>query len=168
VQPGRAPAIVPRLRLLIVAAFSLELKGGLKLDRYLREAAEKLGNGKAVKVGFLENASYPDSGLPVAQVAFWDEFGTSKTPARPFMRTTIANKKGGWGPALAKIAKATNYDAAKTMTQMGGAIQGQFQHAINEWSDPPNAESTVARKGFNKPLIDTAHMIKHVDYEVIG
>jgi hypothetical protein len=154
-----------------VAAFSLELKGGLKLDRYLRETAEKLGNGKAVKVGFLENARYPDKeGNYVAQVAFWQEFGAPKAgiPARPFMRDTIAKKSPNWGPALGKIAKATGYDSAKTMAQMGEGIKGQFQGAINAWSTPPNSYGTILNKGFNKPLIHTALMLRSVDYEVTG
>ena len=33
-------------------------------------------------------------------------------------------------------------------------------------SDPPNATSTIAEKGFNKPLVDKGTLLQSVSYEV--
>lgn len=45
----------------------------------LEDIAKRMGGGE-VSVGFLANATYPD-GTPVAAVAFWNEFGTSREVA---------------------------------------------------------------------------------------
>jgi hypothetical protein len=154
-----------------VAAVSVNFQGGTKLDQYLAALATRMTNAKSVRVGFLENARYPATankpGLHVATVAFWNEFGTINAPARPFFRYTIAMKSPKWGPALAKFAAATNYDGQKTLTLMGLMIQNQIRHSINVWSAPPNEPSTISRKGFDHPLIETAYMLRSVDYQVL-
>jgi len=154
-----------------MATTTLELKGGNGLKKALADIAGRLGSGGQVKVGFLADATYPaEEGkepINVAQVAFWQEFGTDKIPPRPFFRSVIENQGKKWGKALALNAKATNYDTEKTLARMGEGIKGQVQHSINEWSSPPNAPYTVAKKGFNKPLIDTTHMLRSVDYQVL-
>src|SRR5690348_14910432 len=83
--------------------------GGNRLKAHLAGLAEKLGDGKVLRVGFLEGETYPD-GTNVAQVAFWNEYGTVKSPPRPFFRQMIAAKSPGWGAALAKNLTATDYN----------------------------------------------------------
>lgn len=48
---------------------------------------------------------------------------------------------------------------------MGDGIRGQLQTSIRDWTTPPNSPDTIAKKGFNKPLIDTSHMLNSVDYD---
>ena len=150
---------------------SVNFQGGGKVQRYLEQLADKLGRGRSVRVGFLESARYPASenqaGLHVATVAFWNEFGTSNAPARPFFRYTIAMKSPKWGSDLAKIAKETGYDGEKTLALMGERIKWQIVHSINIWQEPPNAPYTIRKKGFNKPLIETSLMLRSVDYQVL-
>jgi len=141
----------------------MELKGGDKLQQALSDIADKMSG--AAKAGFLENATYPD-GTPVAAVAFWNEFGTTTIPPRPFFRTVIAEKSGEWADRLGKTAVHFEYDADKVLNLMGQTIVEDIQQSIVGWTDPENAASTVAKKGFNKPLIDTGTMQNSVDYEV--
>jgi hypothetical protein len=140
------------------------LSGGDKLKRKLEDIAKSMGGG-AVSVGFMSGATYPD-GTPVAAVAFWNEFGQRSTPARPFFRRMIAKESPGWAVTMARIAKATNYDGAQVLGIMGEDIKGALQQSINDFQTPALAESTIERKGFSKPLIDTAHMLNSVTYEV--
>ena len=65
--------------------------GGLGADilKRLTQTSTKLPH---VNVGFFDTDQYPD-GTYVAQVAYWNEFGTKGMPARPFMRQTIAAHK---------------------------------------------------------------------------
>ena len=91
---------------------------------------------------------------------------TVTTPPRPFFRTTIAKKKGQWGTDLAEAMKATDCDAQRALNMVGAAIKSDLQQAIVEFSTPPNAPSTIAKKGFNDPLIDSGHMLNSVDWEV--
>ncbi len=150
------------------------IAGGKALEKHLRTIAAKMGRGAAVNVGFLEDATYPvdadnpkSSRLPVAQVAFWNEFGTAKTPPRPFLRNTVASKSPRWGNALGANLRATNYDVPQTMALMGEGIKGQVVQSIVQFKDPPNSARTIARKGFDKPLIDTGVMQRSVDFEVL-
>jgi hypothetical protein len=141
------------------------LSGGAKMEAYLAKIADRMTGELAV--GFLEGATYPDdAGTPVAQVAFWNEYGTSRSPARPFFRTMIAKEADGWVEVLARAAKHYQYDSQKVMGAMGEVIKGQLQQSITGWSAPPNAPYTVSKKGFNKPLIDTGHMLNSIDYTV--
>lgn len=141
------------------------ISGGDKLEAALAKIADRMEG--SLKVGFLAGATYPDeAGTPVAQVAFWNEYGTSRSPARPFFRTMIANESDGWADVLARAAEYYNYDGAKALAAMGEHIRGQLQNSIRGWQDPPNAPYTIERKGFNAPLRDTGHMLNSVDYTV--
>jgi hypothetical protein len=175
-------------------AVSAGLKGGAALKKHLAHIVRQLGKGAAVKVGFLASATYPAqikqdrkakrkaagrnpqqrmaraeaSNLPVAQVAFWNQYGTSRTPARPFITQMVESKSPRWGNALGANLRAVNYDSEKALRRTGEGIQGQMVQSIRDWRDPPNAPRTVKEKGFNKPLIDTAVMIRSVDYQVLS
>lgn len=143
------------------------LKGGQALVRRLEDMAKKLGDGGALRVGFLEGATYPD-GTPVALVAAVNEFGRPdrNQPPRPFFRAMIAEKQKDWPRALGAVAKNNDYDIDKTLGQMGEGIKGQLQESIRNLDSPALSPVTVARKGFAKPLVDTGHMMNSVDYEV--
>jgi hypothetical protein len=176
--------------------------GGAALEAKLREIAEKAGAPKTLRVGFLEDATYPD-GTPVAQIAAVNEYGgtatvpshdvtinrsiradgefnkngkfvkadkanfstthhveeyTIETPARPFFRDMVQKNKGAWGGELGKIIVAADYDEEIALGRMGQHISEQLQASIRGFSDPANAKSTIAKKGFDKPLVETAHM----------
>lgn len=143
------------------------MAGGAALARYLQNIADKVSTGESVKVGFLENATYPD-GTPVATVAAANEFGRpdhGQVP-RHFIRDVIEVGKIEWGGKLAKILEATQYDTARAFALMGEGMKGELQAAIRHFDDPPLKQSTIDRKGFTKPLIETGHMLNSVDYEV--
>lgn len=139
------------------------LAGGDKLAKALADIADRMEG--SVNVGFLAGATYPD-GTSVAQVAFWNEYGTTKIPPRPFFRTMIANESPGWGVMMSKAAKHFEYSGTEVLRFMGLKISEQLQQSIVGWQSPPNAPYTIAVKGFNKPLIHTGHMQNSVDFEV--
>lgn len=136
-----------------------------KLTAYLEGLAQRMSG--SVEVGFMEGSTYPD-GTPVAAVANWNEFGTSTAPPRPFFRTMIAKESPTWGPKMAKLAQATHNDGAKVLAIMGADIEGALKQSINDFSDPPNAQSTIDQKGFDKPLIDKGIMVNSTGYRVTG
>lgn len=142
-------------------------KGGEALQAKLQELAAKLGRADQVRVGFLEGATYPD-GTSVALVAATDEFGSPAhgQPPRPYFRNMIAEKGPTWGGAVAALMKSEDYDAAVVLGKIGEGIKGQLQQSIVDLTSPPLAPSTIARKGFDKPLIDKSVMLNSVDYEV--
>lgn len=140
------------------------LSGGKAAQAYLDNIAKKIQDAGLLRVGFLENAKYPD-GTQVAEVAAKNEYGSVDNPMRPYFRTMIKDKKSGWSVSLSNVMVATNYDIDAAFKQMGEGIKGQLQMSIRNWTTPPNSAKTIARKGFNKPLIDTGHMLSSVDYD---
>lgn len=91
---------------------------------------------------------------------------TVTIPARPYFRGMIQKNKGEWPADLGKIIKASNYDSALALGRLGKHVAEQLQESIRNFSDPANAKSTAAKKGFNKPLVDSDHMLNTVDSEV--
>jgi hypothetical protein len=142
------------------------LHGADGVSKALEEIARKMGGGE-VAVGFMDGATYPD-GTPVAAVAFWNEYGVPAhgQPPRPFFRQMIAKESPTWAPKMAKLAKATGYDGPKVLAIMGEDIAGALGQSINDFTTPGLAPRTVEAKGFGKPLIDTAHMIRSISSEV--
>lgn len=134
------------------------------LEKALKEIAEKC-NG-SVEVGFLDGATYPD-GTPVAAVAFWNEYGTESAPPRPFFRQMIETEKDTWGPKLAAAYKHTKGDGRAALALVGEDIDGALKQSINDFTTPALAPSTIASKGFDKPLIDTAVMINSTGSKVV-
>lgn len=143
------------------------LSGGDKLERKLEEIAMKVARPATLRVGFLENATYPD-GTKVAMVAALLNFGISNGKAWPFFTKMIAEKSPTWGKILADLLTANDYDVDKALALMGTGIAGQLRQAITDMNEPKLEESTIKRKGFEKPLVDTGHMLNSVDYEVQG
>lgn len=87
-------------------------------------------------------------------------------PPRPFFRDMIKARGKTWGKEIAVRLKVNDFDVGKTLGQMGALVQGQLMQSITDTNTPPNAPMTIARKGFNDPLIDTGFMRSRVDYEV--
>ena len=121
---------------------SVEVKGGDKLAATLAALAAKIEKGKALKVGYLEDATYPD-GTHVAQVAFWQEYGTTTAPPRPTFRPMIAAKSSGWGAILAKAMKATHDDSRQALTLLGEVITNQLVESVVETTQPELSEVTL-------------------------
>ena len=143
------------------------IRGGEKFEAAMADLARKLGRPATLKVGFLGNATYPD-GKPVAMIAAINEYGAPSRgqPPRPFFRRMINAKQGEWPAAIAGVLQAQGNDVEKALDIAGAAIAGQLRQSIVDLVDPPLAPSTIARKGHDKPLVDTSHMLKSVDHEV--
>jgi hypothetical protein len=145
-----------------------KVRGGDVFLERIKGISEKLDRHAVLKVGFLSGATYPDSDVNVPTVAAINEFGAPSRgqPPRPFFRNMIAKKKGSWGKAISKLLKENEYSAEKTLRKTGEGISGQLKQSIHDLTSPPLKQSTIDRKGFNKPLISTGHMLNSVDYEV--
>jgi hypothetical protein len=118
-----------------MATVSAKLIGGQKLSKVLAQISERAGgrSGAHVKVGYLAGATYPD-GTPVAQNAFWQEFGTPGAqfpiPARPTFRTMIKQHMAEWGGQLARVLKGANYDRHTALGRMGELIKGELVDSL--------------------------------------
>jgi hypothetical protein len=115
----------------------------------------------------MEGATYPD-GTSVPMVAAIQEFGAParNIPPRPFFRGMIAKESPNWGDQLGAALTSTQYDATRALEMMGEEIKGELTESIRDFGSPANSESTVERKGFNDPLIDTGHMVNSITARV--
>lgn len=104
--------------------------------------------------------------LPVATVAFWNNNGTSRVPARPFFTDMIAEQSPKWGSQLTSVLLAAKYDSKIALGRMGVLINDQLVKKIVDWP-ADNAPLTVAIKGFNKGLIDKGVMQRSSGYQVL-
>jgi len=148
----------------------MALSGGDKLDARLKQVLARVGRGQHVRVGFLEGSTYADSDASVPMVAAANEFGDPARgrPPRPFFRLMIDAKAPGWGAKMGKVLHATGYDGERTLRLMGEVLKADLQGSIREFRVPELAPSTIARKGFDKPLIDTSTMLNSVAYDIQG
>lgn len=171
-----------------------QVTGGDGLADALRQIGDRIGTAKLVKVGFLENATYPD-GTPVATVAALNEFGAPEAgiPPRPFFSGMIAKESPDWGDIFGNLLKATDFDTDKALALMGEGMAGQLREAITDFNGVANSPVTnllkqrfPMRDGMTfedvlqarrdvaagetapagKPLVWTGHLLSSVDSEV--
>ena len=134
-----------------------------------------------ITVGYFGNTRYPNQGRPwgnnpfVKYIALLNEFGgrasngTSVIPERPFMRRATNNVRttGATGPVLQSEVdvtrqKLTTPTSAKRAAQiLVDAIQYQIDTS-QSWAEP-NSPYTIALKGSDQPLLDTALMRNSVE-----
>lgn len=125
-----------------MATVTAKLVGGRRMQQHFKRVLSQLADGKELRVGFLEGAKYED-GTPIAQVAFWQEFGSSRFPARSFFRPMIAKESPSWGPLLARVLPKVGYDVDKAMHRLGGYIASQLTESIVTTPQPPLSEVTL-------------------------
>lgn len=144
-----------------------KLRGGEKLAIALSEIAQKLDKGGTLRVGFLEGGT-DSEGTSIPMKAALLDFGVPSRgiPPRPFFRNMIAAKSDSWPEGIAGLLKANNYDAALALDLTGEEIEGQLRESIQETNSPPLKQSTIDRKGFDKPLIEHGDMFNAVAHEV--
>jgi hypothetical protein len=124
--------------------------GGKKI-----EALAKLKGVKAVKVGVLRGTGdHPKAkpGITIALVAWWNEFGTKRIPARPFLRTTL-KEHGYYKEHLKRATQAALIGTAKFegsvdkyLKAVGVLAASDVRKKITTGPWQPNADSTIERK----------------------
>ena len=153
-------------------AVTVKIEGGDKYKKFLAKMAEIAGG---VKAGILNNATTTD-GKSIAEYAVYNEFGTSRIPARPFMRTVAKEKPKQWIGEMVRHVRGRATDPATWKQALGVAgesMKSDIKDSIQNGSWVPNAPATVkakARKGKvepDHPLMDTGQMIAAVAFEVI-
>lgn len=105
----------------------------------------------------------------VIDVAFWNNYGTKDIPARRFMQVGAkrceVDMKKMMGLCVEKMLdkRMKPKDAGEMLGQKATAI---MKKTVREWEQPPNAPSTIARKGVNAPLRDTGLLMNSITFEV--
>lgn len=106
-----------------------------------------------------------DNGASVLDVAVWNQFGTSRIPARPFIDnavTRIEEDKAGDGAEIARAVINAEISATKALKKIGQFAEKAIREAITDDVYEPNAPSTVRKKKSNKPLVNTGKLRQSV------
>jgi hypothetical protein len=147
------------------------------IDRGWRQAIQSMAAaaqkpGAHVTVGWPAGGpQHAGSGMSVAEVAAQHEFGTARIPQRSMLRATCEIYADKYTEALRKIGIGITYgriDLKGGLDLLGAMIKGDVQKRIAAGIMPPNAPSTIKRKGSSTPLIDTGQMRNALEHEVRG
>lgn len=120
-----------------------------------------------VAVGFFSRDTAED-GTSIAEIAAYNDLGTSHIPPRPFMEQAVEGHTEDIQAAVKEgydcIVEGDNCETAYNI--IGAFLQGLVQQEIVTGSFAPNSPATVRRKGSSQPLIDTGRMRQSVRYRV--
>lgn len=113
------------------------------------------------------------SPLNLAQIAAVNEFGSEKVPDHPpersFLRSTMDVNAKAYATMVGDIIGASldgRLDLDKGLGLLGAKAVADVQQTMRDLDTPPNAPSTVARKGDDNPLIDTGRLRQSIDWEI--
>lgn len=124
-----------------------------------------------IEVGFWDDRYGPENdNLPVAQVAAYNNFGTSFNPTRPFMDDTFEDIM--YQAYMARAVKnifisvlTNGRGAQRLLRELGERIKGMMQLTILEYAaNGGNSQKTIEKKGRDSPLIDTGLMLESVKF----
>jgi len=129
-------------------------------DLGYREILQRLAGVRdsATRVGIHEDA---ESDLAV--IAATNEYGSEdgRVPERSFLRATADANAAAYTDALTEAVDAHNMGRTplkKGLARLGARVEGDIKAFMTDLQDPPNAPSTIARKGSSNPLIDTGRL----------
>lgn len=126
-----------------------------------------------VKVGIVSGTGeHPnaDNGQTLAEVGWWNEFGTRTIPERPFLRTGLHDNIGKYRVILADGLRRILLGETNERSVLGvlGAVAvADVQNKIVSVSSPPNAQMTIDRKGSSSPLQHTGALKQHITWEIV-
>jgi hypothetical protein len=131
--------------------------------------------GAYVSIGFHSDAGSYESGIDVVEVALFNEYGTSTTPARSFIRSTLdenEEKINNWRVEALQNIMSKGWGADQALSMIGTRVQILIQNKIKSNPPPPLAESTVAQKLRDGvpavTLINTGLMLRSVTFKVFA
>ena len=131
------------------------------------ERARRVNRKFRIQAGFFPDARY-QTGEPVASVAVKNEFGYGNVPARPFMREATHRMRKPLRRALGSQLNARTLSLTQRDAEVVGLVmEDEIRTSIDTGNWAPNSPQTIARKGSDKPLIDTGFMRMSVASKVV-
>lgn len=134
-------------------------------DELVKQLADLSKDDLSVEVGIFEEA-----GPEIVTRAAANEFGTATIPERSFMRSTIDEGKSKIADDLSNATEniLRGEPAKSAMDGVGRRWAEEIKKTIRDMSQPPNAPSTIAKKGRDDPLVDSTDMMNAVTHKVKG
>jgi hypothetical protein len=142
---------------------------GKKFQRSLEDL--KKSPYVAIGVQSEDGAAVHDGGVTMADLMSIHEFGTSDghIPERAPIRSNDAKNVPRYKKLTRDLLKSIVFKhkgVSEALAILGEAVQNDIKAGIKEGLPPPNAPSTIARKGSSTPLIDTGILLNSIRYKV--
>ena len=117
-------------------------------------------DGTVVSAGVMDSKN--------ATKAAINEYGTSKIPQRPFMRTAVSRHGKSWGAKSAKAVQSVmkGMPISQVTELVGMQMKSDISSTLTNGPWTPNSVVTVAKKGSSRPLIDTGELRASITYKV--
>lgn len=142
---------------------------------------KKLHN-KSIEVGIFEDAGEYTKGktpISVAAVANIQEHGATlkrndkvigSIPPRPFMKPSLEGVNlqrlmNLQRTLIGQLESKTPLSFSKVLKEVGEKQEKMIKKLIKDKDTPPNADSTIKKKGFDDPLIHTKKMLNSVKWK---
>lgn len=129
------------------------------LDAVLQKLKLQFGN---IEVGFFVGSTYKN-GKDVTEIAKKNNEGI-KVPKREFM-IPATNKASNKTINITVNSIAGGMDEQQALSRAGIMFKNAIQREITNLKEPPNAESTILKKGSSNPLINTGLMRSKVEWK---
>lgn len=88
-------------------------------------------------------------------------------PPRPALRQTAEAKGARWAKIVGVALKTNGGDFDAALRLAGEAAAADIKRTIGTYSDPPNAPSTIAKKGHDQPLRDTKQYMNSIAFDIV-
>ena len=117
-------------------------------------------DGTVVSAGVMDSKN--------ATKAAINEYGTSKIPQRPFMRTAVSRHGKSWGEKSAKAVQSVmkGMPISQATELVGMQMKADISSTLTNGPWTPNSAVTIAKKGSSRPLIDTGELRASITYKV--
>lgn len=128
--------------------------------------------GRVITIGIHgEEGAHPDgdSGLTVAEVATINEFGEGDVPARPFVSSWAEANESNVKRDFSNLGKAIvkgKITPERGLDLLALKYSDQVKAHARSGIAPPNAPSTIAKKGSDTTLVDTGQMVSSITGKV--
>jgi len=142
-----------------------------KVKHALKGLEERMQKDGLVLVGVPKGAGAYEDGLTIATVAAVNNFGSAdgRIPARPFLAPAVENGAPEYRRLvevmLPKVMSG-EMEMQTLLAQMGQLAEGHVKQQITDLRTPPNAQSTIDKKGSDNPLIDTGALRQSIRYVI--
>ena len=148
------------------------IKSNVTLDGFqqardaVQQALREVMSDSFVLVGIHEDKSQRSGGeINNATLGAVHEFGTNNIPARPWLNPGVASGNAEYLNIIERVlSDGEQLDVA--LERIGVVAVGKVQKYMRDLRTPPNAPSTIKRKGSSNPLIDTGVLRQSVTYKV--
>ena len=117
-------------------------------------------DGTVVSAGVMDSKN--------ATKAAINEYGTSKIPQRPFMRTAVSRYGKSWGEKSSKAVQSVikGMPISQVTELVGMQMKSDISSTLTNGPWTPNSAVTIAKKGSSRPLIDTGELRASITYKV--